>query len=86
MGKGIACGSGDLRAGGIDGARGDLGARELEAHAVIWTFAPHARACFAKSRSRWGGFAGGFTISWAFSPRDYADGCAPPYPPREREL
>ena len=33
---------------------------------------------------RWGGSAGGFTISWAFSPRDYADGYAPPYPPGDR--
>ena len=57
----------------------------LKAHALISTVAPRANKRAARRAGlRWGGSAGGFTISWAFSPRDYADGSAPPYPPRDR--
>ncbi len=52
---------------------------------MISTVAPRANKRAARRAGlRWGGSAGGFTISWAFSPRDYADGSAPPYPPRDR--
>ena len=60
---------------------------KLKALAVICTFASHAHACFAKSWSRWGGFAGGFTtLFWPKGQKRQRRRLRPPIPPAQREL
>ena len=85
MGKGIASKSFELRARELQASPLNCAQAGLKTHAVISTVAPGAnKRPTRRAGLRWGGSAGGFTISWAFSPRDYADGSAPPYPPEDR--